>query len=644
MDFYHSAVDVAFDNQSLAGLCPDPFKDDRTFSDTLGAVSARACSPQALLAIPAGLPSTNATCCLPCPTTNFVFDSRFQRSNSAVAGLSGASAAAMAFILLSYAVLPSHATRVHFLNVNLVLSILGISLGFIIPSVNRADVCANAITPHSQASSAECFASGFFILGGGASAISWVFVRVLLLYLDMCHDVRVQRRGVVLAYKICGWLLPLALVASAMRASGVAYRFGPGACHINHVNSLLSFWSWALAAGGVTAVICGLTVFHVAHHYYSAQRGAQLQEHWRDPETAHDNPTIQDEYNRAIALLASQARPVLMAGFTLGVVVFFAIVFLKADHAVTDAQMVPARDLAWVTCLIKNPHHADRCTTLGQHAIISQQLISAALVMLSLIGLLLAPLMLRSEIWVAWWRLICRRGQSDSGQAPLAAEAASPGMAAVQAENGSVHHPPGEMSTTGAPSSFLTSTLSSPTVPHSDDEPISYHPYAAFAEFEGPSGYEQPTYPRVADAPWVRSPPVVINQRLGTAADLGNASGAGPHTHRHVQAQIGELPGSTPITAELPGTMMPVSELSGAMMPVSELPGSMRQESELPGSSPSARDGFSWTTDTATTRGAGQRASGLVVRPGSATVRMIHERGRRESSSRRSHVVHRVNK
>lgn len=156
--------------------------------------------------------------------------------------------------LLSYLVLPVQYSRKHYLNTCLMLAISLLDLGFIVTLAAKPEQCYDEITPNDMYSSTACAWSGAFILAGGLSAVAWVFVRALSMHLQICWDVTPGRKFFYWA-QVLGWVFPAALFVAAITSSGVSFRFGPAACHINHNKSMLDFWGWLLAIAGVAIVI-----------------------------------------------------------------------------------------------------------------------------------------------------------------------------------------------------------------------------------------------------------------------------------------------------------------------------------------------------------------------------------------------------
>jgi len=67
--------------------------------------------------------------------------------------------------------------------------------------------------------------------------------------------------------QLIGWLIPAAVFTAAITASGASYRFGPGACHVNHEHSMVSFWGWLIAIAAITVVVQSYTLIYCFHYY-----------------------------------------------------------------------------------------------------------------------------------------------------------------------------------------------------------------------------------------------------------------------------------------------------------------------------------------------------------------------------------------
>ena len=115
-------------------------------------------------------------------------------------------------------------------------------------------------------SSASCAWSGAFVVAGALTAVSWVFVRALSMHLQICWDITPGKRFFYWS-QLLGWAAPAIVFIASITASGVSFRFGPAACHINHANSVATFFSWTLVSAGITIVLQLATVFYCLHIY-----------------------------------------------------------------------------------------------------------------------------------------------------------------------------------------------------------------------------------------------------------------------------------------------------------------------------------------------------------------------------------------
>ncbi|GAM85998.1 hypothetical protein ANO11243_040080 [Dothideomycetidae sp. 11243] len=286
-----------------------------------------------------------------------------------------------------------------------------INLGFIIPYADQTDVCANAVTPSDMYSSTSCAFSGAFILAGGLTAVMWVLVRALSMHLQICWDITPGRRFYYLT-QLGGWAIPAAVFTAAMSATGVSFRFGPGACHINHTHSIADFWAWLLVIAGCAITIQFGTMVFCFNVY--------LRNIWADeePTTANTDPNIPSYtssqrattaraiYRRLKRVLWLQWRGLALVTLVMVDVVFFAVVFVYLDKSIAPTQSNIMRATPWVLCLIKNPSNPGQCLALGQKYLVSQSTIGAVLILLASIGVILSAILLRWSFFVGWKKWI----------------------------------------------------------------------------------------------------------------------------------------------------------------------------------------------------------------------------------------------
>ncbi|PSK60657.1 hypothetical protein B9Z65_807 [Elsinoe australis] len=387
-------------NTTLLGGCPPPFYNAASFPSSGGFTDARVCLPPERV--------MGLTCCLPCPTTQWVYPESFEKVADGAAWVNVFSLCLLVFVLVSYALLPAQFTRSHYLNTCLVISACMINLGFIVPHAADSNECANPITPNDMYSSTSCAFSGAFILAGGLTAVMWVFVRALSMHLQICWDISPGRRFFYWT-QLLGWALPAAVFTAAITATGVSFRFGPGACHINHDHSMADFWGWLLAVAGIAIFVQFGTMFYCFHVY--------LRNIWADDDVdtqateSQNAPTYNSSqraqtaraiYNRLKRVLWLQWRGLALVTSMLIDVVFFAVTFVLLDSSTTKNESNAQRAAPWLTCLAQHPTSPGNCFALGQKYLVNQSTISAVILLLSIIGPLLFVLTFRFSFLTGW--------------------------------------------------------------------------------------------------------------------------------------------------------------------------------------------------------------------------------------------------
>jgi hypothetical protein len=125
---YNAALDAAF-----RGNCYVPFLQEELYVNiTTGCESPSVASAgRAPLIKPPDIPgrictelAPNITCCLPCPSTDWLYPDSFQTVTSASNWLNVVGLVCTVFLLLSFAVLPVEKTHRHYLSICLVIAIV----------------------------------------------------------------------------------------------------------------------------------------------------------------------------------------------------------------------------------------------------------------------------------------------------------------------------------------------------------------------------------------------------------------------------------------------------------------------------------------------------------------------------------------
>jgi len=288
------------------------------------------------------------------------------------------------------------------------VSIIMMNIGFIITLRSEPEQCFNEITPNDMYSSAACAWSGAFVICGGVCAVSWVLVRALSMHLQICWDVTPGRKFFYLS-QLFGWMVPGAVFVAAITASGVSFRFGPSACHINHDNSLADYWIWMLVSSGVTVVLQLATVGYCTNVY--------LRNLW----ASEDEPSTQASEGRAPAYASSynaqgiravwkrmqrvlwlQWRGLFLVSLTLSCVVFFSVVFVYLDDNTDITAGNEDKVRPFLTCLIATKGKADECYAYGQSWLVNEAVLGAVLILLTCIGVSVFPLLFRFSFLTGW--------------------------------------------------------------------------------------------------------------------------------------------------------------------------------------------------------------------------------------------------
>ncbi|GAW18262.1 hypothetical protein ANO14919_077360 [Xylariales sp. No.14919] len=385
-------------NRSIEDLrmgCYAPFFNEEAFPTTGGYVSGRLCSNL-----------TGASCCLPCPLTDWVYPDNFKTATQSADWINVAGMVGCGFLLLSWVVLPVERTHRHYLSICLTVAVVFMNLGFIIPLAGKPEQCFNEITPHGQDSSSICAASGAFLLLGGWGGVLWVFLRALSLHLQICWQMVVGRNYMWFSQAL-GWGIPIIGLILLLVFSGVSFRFGQ-TCHINHENSLADFWIPLLIFAGLTVFIQFATFGYCIKVYLaSLADNAESTGHSGGPSYTNSIRTMtpRQAYRRVRRVVQLQWRGIVIVLIIIADVIFFAIIFVFLDNTVEDIKNHPSKALEWITCLAEyNDKHA--CLDLAEPLVVSLPTVIAVLVLLAMNGLWLLLILGRWSMvtgWVEWF-------------------------------------------------------------------------------------------------------------------------------------------------------------------------------------------------------------------------------------------------
>lgn len=327
----------------------------------------------------------NASCCLPCPMTDWTYSDTFVKVGDGAEWVSVASTICCLFLLLSWTFLPIDKTHRHYLSICLTISVVFMNLGFVIPLAASPEECFNDITPNDMQTSSTCAASGTFIILGGWAAILWVFLRSLSLHLQICWQVVVGRNFLWFS-QVVGWGVPCVGVVLALTLSGVSFRFG-NSCHINHSNSLAVMWIPLLVFAGMTLIIQFATFGYCIKVYLAslADNNATTENSSGLPSYTNSIRTMtpRQAYRRVRRVLQLQWRGIAIVLIIITDVIFFAIVFVFQDNTVQSIKTDPTIATTWILCLVENKGDKTPCLPDASSFVVNVATIGAVLILLS---------------------------------------------------------------------------------------------------------------------------------------------------------------------------------------------------------------------------------------------------------------------
>jgi len=201
-------------------------------------------------------------------------------------------------------------------------------------------------------------------------------------------------------------MVPGAIFVAAITASGVSFRFGSSACHINHNHSFADYWIWMLISSGATVIIQLATVGYCAHVYLRnlwASEGTPSIPSSNGPASVSFNPTGgRAVWKRIQRVLFIQWRGLFLVSLCLTCVVFFSVIFVYLDNNTTITAGNENKIRPFVVCLLETKGKADDCYSYGQAWLVNEATIGAVLVMLTFIGILVFPLLFRFSFLTGW--------------------------------------------------------------------------------------------------------------------------------------------------------------------------------------------------------------------------------------------------
>jgi hypothetical protein len=276
-------------------------------------------------------------------------------------------------------------------------------------------LCYDEITVNDMRTNLACAWSGALVLFGGLGAVMWVFNRSLSLHLQICWQI-IPGKKYFYGAQIVGWGIPALLLGVALGLSGVSFRFG-NVCHINHDNSLGTFWGPILSFAALAAILQFITLGYCIRVYLrnlwdpNSASGASSSMPSQVPTfTASSTRTksARATYRRVRKVIALQWRGVVVVMIVLVSAVYFAIIFQIFDNMSQSGINDPLRVEEWVLCLVTHGGEKTPCLELARNFTLAEPIVAAVLFLLALMGYWCLLFLGRLSMFVGWWELIRR--------------------------------------------------------------------------------------------------------------------------------------------------------------------------------------------------------------------------------------------
>nr|POF19985.1 hypothetical protein CFP56_52234 [Quercus suber] len=358
-----------------------------------------------------------------------------------VAGL-----ALLCFMLISYLLLPTQQTRSHYLSVCLIVAVIMLALGFTIPLATQPEKCFNEITPNDMYSSLECAWSGALIVAGGLSAVMWILIRALSMNLQICWDIVPGRRFFYVSQAL-GWGIPAVLFTAIMVVTGVSFRFG-SACHVNHENSMANFWGPLLGMAALAGILQLMTFGYCINVYLKnlwTEQSAHSSTNASSTGLPSYSNSIRTQTARAVwrrlqKVLWLQWRGICIVTIILFDVVFFSTIFVYLDRMQASVQHDYTMVYPWLYCLVLNNGNKNDCLPSIGSWLVSEGMVTAVLILLSLAGVQVFVFLARPSIFPAWGTFI--RSKLPRRQAEFISLDAAGSQTRATSDRGLVNYDP----------------------------------------------------------------------------------------------------------------------------------------------------------------------------------------------------------
>lgn len=216
------------------------------------------------------------------------------------------------------------------------------------------------------------------------------FLRSLSLHVQVCWKV-VPGPKFFWGSILVGVGVPILLIAIALPATGVSYRFGD-TCHINHEKALGDYWGPLLSFAAISTILQFTTFGYCIKVYIKSLF---------DDTATSDNSSGLPSYNSSVRtvtakqafrrikkVVALQWRSILIVLIIIANVVFLSIVFISMDNTVSAITTNVERAQPWLLCLAVHNGDKTECWKEVGLLVRNESTVMAALILLSVTGFL----------------------------------------------------------------------------------------------------------------------------------------------------------------------------------------------------------------------------------------------------------------
>ncbi|KAK3710100.1 hypothetical protein LTR37_010531 [Vermiconidia calcicola] len=407
-------------NASFSPGCVAPFIPESFYPPRGGDVAGRLCTTFTQDA-------SATSCCLPCPTTYWVWSDSFFWHALIANYISIISLVCHCFLLLTFALIPEEKSHRHYLSIGLTVSFILIAIAFIIPLGTKPEFCYNDITPHDLHTDRSCAATGAIVEAGAMGAVVWILLRSIWTALR----IMINFKRVEIFKKISiavGVGVPLILLAVSLPVTGVSYRLG-NVCIPNHASALPTWFAWIFIFGSSSWIIQVVTVLYCVWKFakFSFSAGpshstavsqssinTDLAAAAPDSDQAKKRLTLYRRkrvaWRKVRDVLALQWRSIIMAFIVANLTVYFGVMFMQqlaASRAGIKTEDPDSPIFIWKACLIANNGDKIKCLKGRSNLLgMSEARAVGSLTLASCVGIFVFLLMVRSSMFVGWWQLL----------------------------------------------------------------------------------------------------------------------------------------------------------------------------------------------------------------------------------------------